>query len=251
MVCAQVLGFNFQSASLPELEYCNLMSQVEDRLRFTVACVAWSIWTARNDRLFRNLTVTPTQVYRRALFLLPDFNCINTALLRQNCSWNWGAIRSVLPAPTDTNLVCWLPPPMGVLKINFDASLSSKEAGAAYVIRDYQGKLIRAGGKRLATSSVSFAELVAAWAGVAVALYQLQVKDLWVEGDSLVVIRWLSKSGASNLAEPLLHHLQVWKQRFHSFRVTHTFREGNRAADFLASSAILSYIEIGPDGPFA
>lgn len=55
--------------------------------------------------------------------------------------------------------VSWLHPPLGVLMLNFDGSV---QANVAFVIHDYQGKIIAAGGKRLRHCSVVFAELVAA-----------------------------------------------------------------------------------------
>ena len=74
--------------------------------------------------------------------------------------------------------VSWIPPPLGVLKINFDASITSDKAAARYIIRDHHGKLIRVGGKRLFTSSVPQAELTAAWLGIFIAMNNHQAQNI-------------------------------------------------------------------------
>ena len=38
-----------------------------------------------------------------------------------------------------------------------------------------------------------FVGLVAAWLGVKVALYEMDVSEFWLEDDSLTVIQWLSE----------------------------------------------------------
>ena len=155
---ARALGMDFRPSSLPGLEQCALLSQVEKWLRLFMVCVAWSIWTARNERSFQQLTISPVQVFRRAMFLVSD---LSSSASTQENPWSWGDILPAQSAPRNIKLVGWLPPPMGILKLYFDASISSQCTGAAFIIGDYQGNLVKVGVKRLLHCSIPYAELVA------------------------------------------------------------------------------------------
>ena len=74
---------------------------------------------------------------------------------------------------SNSQTVSWLPPPIRVLKVNFDASVNHNKAAVRFVIRNEDGRLIRAGGKTLLPSSVPIAELTAAWLGVNMAINEL------------------------------------------------------------------------------
>lgn len=67
---------------------------------------------------------------------------------------------------------------MGILKLNFDVSVHSDSAAAAFIIWDSRGRLVRAGSKQLPFSSVSFAEMTVAWLGMKAAMFELQVQQL-------------------------------------------------------------------------
>ena len=58
--------------------------------------------------------------------------------------------------------MCWLPPPFGVLKINFDASVTDNKVAMGYVIRNNNPRLMQAGGELLHHILAPFAELLAA-----------------------------------------------------------------------------------------
>ena len=86
----------------------------------------------------------------------------NGLMQRESIPWNWRALNSVNQNFKVPMLVCWLPSPMGVLKLNFDASVTPYDGVAAFIIRDYYGRLVQAGGKKLPPSTVPYAELIAA-----------------------------------------------------------------------------------------
>ena len=101
-------------------------------------------------------------------------------------------------------LVCWLSPLMGVLKLNFDASITPYDCAAAFIVLDHFGRLDRAAGKKMPPSTIFCAELVVTWMGCKVVIQELQVFELWMEGDSSIVIKWLKYS---NLSTTLTHLL--------------------------------------------
>lgn len=57
----------------------------------------------------------------------------------------------------------WLPPPIGVTKINFDTLVISRKATAGFVNRDEHGQLIIERGRPLLHSSVPYTEMAVAW----------------------------------------------------------------------------------------
>lgn len=114
-----------------------------------------------------------------------------------------------------------------------------KLATAAYVFRDHVG--IQADGKSLQPSSVLVAELVTAWMGVRVAVKQLHATHIWLEGDSAVVVQWLSHPPSNNqqLHNLLLRNLWSWKTHTTYFLISHASREVNHVSEttWLAAKA--------------
>lgn len=118
-------------------------------------------------------------------------------------------------------MVRWYPSPINVLELNFDASISANGTAMAFIIWDgivmdfiiwdYTGQLIRPGVKKAQPYYVSFAELLAAWLGVKIAMCHLKIQKLWIEGNSLTVVKWLTSSYYLEPLHPLMHVLFHWK----------------------------------------
>ena len=86
-------------------------------------------------------------------------------------------------------------PPIGVIKVNFDASVTQTKAATGSVIRDYFGKLRGPGGKLLLPLFVPYAALTTAWLGLLVACTEFQAYSIILEGDSASVVNWLNSTG--------------------------------------------------------
>lgn len=61
-------------------------------------------------------------------------------------SWHWDTTSSTSTQNTSPNIVRWYPSPKGVLKLNFDTFVLVNGTAVAFVIQEYTGQLIRAGG---------------------------------------------------------------------------------------------------------
>ena len=121
---------------------------------------------------------------------------------------------------------------------NISRIIHSKSA-AAFVIRDHNGRLIKAGGRILNESSVPQAELTAARLDMLVAVHESHAQRLWLEGDSLTVIKWISKPSTARLfRSPLLGDINLWKSSHRGFVVSHTVWEANTVADYLSKIAL-------------
>ena len=73
------------------------------------------------------------------------------------------------------NFSLLVPPSDRCSKAEFWCINDPIEAGAAYIIRNYQKKLLRARGKKLPLSSILFAEMIVAWLGMVAAIFEMQI----------------------------------------------------------------------------
>ncbi|XP_073107354.1 uncharacterized protein [Elaeis guineensis] len=154
-------------------------------------------------------------------------------------AWYWGSHLQKDFTFCSPNLLCWLPPPIGVLKINFDASITANKAAAGYVIRNTNAVLMRVGGKLLPHISVPFAELLAAWLGVRTAIYELHATYIWIEGDSSTAVSCIKNPELQRFGHmPFLQDLIQWQGAMHFCKITHIFREANQVADYMARLAL-------------
>ena len=67
----------------------------------------------------------------------------------------WG---SSFPPSTSIHFVRWHSPPLGFVKLNFDGSLINFSAVGGFIIRDWIGRLPKAGAKYYGNSSILVAE---------------------------------------------------------------------------------------------
>nr|XP_029122232.1 uncharacterized protein LOC114914501 [Elaeis guineensis] len=112
------------------------------------------------------------------------------------------------------------------------------KVATAFIIQNHDAQVIQAGGKLLSLISVSYAELMAVWLGVQATMLEHRTTNIWLEDDSSMVIRWFTDSHFHDqLHDPLIQDLQHWKLTTTSFNITHTYREGNQVADYLADLA--------------
>ncbi|VFQ98260.1 unnamed protein product [Cuscuta campestris] len=128
-------------------------------------------------------------------------------------------------------VVKWLAPPKGRLKLNIDASFTSGSKRGAAILRDDEGRFVRASSFSVSGSSPYQAELDASIKGIK---WALNFHHLLVyETDALEILKRIgyytyythSPFPIDTLAK-LIHENDVWR--------SHTLREGNHAADLLA-----------------
>ena len=142
-------------------------------------------WQNRNERLFQAKSSQPINLFRWCMSIsthicMPSsFSPSVTKFLLRN--WGLSVLRNQHFLPS--NLISWRPPTLGTFMLNFDGVVRSNNATASYIIRDHNGLLLAAGGKRL---------VVKAWdnwrmAGSSVSSYphdgQKCVHSRWFEGD--------------------------------------------------------------------
>ncbi|WCJ39427.1 Polynucleotidyl transferase ribonuclease H-like superfamily protein [Euphorbia peplus] len=156
-------------------------------------------------------------------------------------------VSSLLPR---TIWIAWKPPELGWVKLNTDGACKGNPgfASAGGLIRDCNGKWCGGFGVNIGFCTSSLAELWGVYFGLRLA-WDKGYRKVIVEMDSKVVMNWITNPTDvhhpfSWLIERCLH----FKDNEWDIRVIHSYREGNRAVDWLtnfAGSCPLGYHEFG------
>lgn len=194
----------------------------------------WSIWKSRNSMLFRSETPIPESTLIRAK--------------KANAEWR---IRLELTHPLHspfpnqssgrrrkTHWVAWRKPQRESIKINFDGSKTFHGAGGGFIIRNWEGRFIQAASFSLGGASVLVAEATAMRNGIKAAL-QAGFTDIHIEGDNKILIQAVQ----GHIQVPweiqvLIQDIHTFLQHCNTVIVTHIFRQGNRAANWLAKYGV-------------
>ncbi|XP_040988914.1 uncharacterized protein LOC121236529 [Juglans microcarpa x Juglans regia] len=155
--------------------------------------------------------------------------------------------------------VRWRKPREGVTKINWDAAFlkDSKRMGIGIVFRDQERDiLLSACILQSRVMSATQVEATALWKAMKMC-DELQMGEVEFEGDALCIVKAVNNKdenwewGGQTIEDiqGLLHNRSQWL-------VTHTFREANKAADYLAKFSLnaseeVIWMEDGPKGLYS
>nr|XP_011470555.1 PREDICTED: uncharacterized protein LOC105353254 [Fragaria vesca subsp. vesca] len=138
-----------------------------------------------------------------------------------------------------TSRLCrWEKPQVEWTKLNTDGSTELGNAGIGGLFRNYKGEPICAFVSKGLADDIFMVELCAILRGLVIAS-SLGIKLLWVESDSLAVVKTINREQPhSSKACSILK--SIWKilKKFDKHCVSHTWRETNRAADHLAKMVV-------------
>jgi ribonuclease HI len=133
----------------------------------------------------------------------------------------------------------WQKPKFGWTKLNTDGSVDRENAGFGGLLRDYKGVPICAFVSKAPCDDIFLVELWAVWRGLVLAL-GLGIKVIWVESDSLSVVKTINKKQPfSPKAASCVYHIWELLKKFEKYKISHSWRETNRAADHLSKMAVL------------
>jgi len=137
------------------------------------------------------------------------------------------------PAPKH-KIIHWEPPPHGSVKLNFDGSVQGTSAAGGFIIRDWQGTLLRAGSYRYGNASVIMAEARALRDGMLTAV-RAGYTNIIIEGDNQAIFKALSGSAPIpwRIAN-IIRDVRFMLSQCPHVEMRHIFREANMAADWLA-----------------
>ncbi|CAN4092314.1 unnamed protein product [Withania somnifera] len=143
-----------------------------------------------------------------------------------------------LPIRRPFRFCTWKKPEPGWIKLNTDGSIDRKRAGLGGLLRDDEGVPICACVSEVPCDDIFLVELLAIWRGLTLAL-NIGIKIIWVESDSMSAVKAINKEQPHNQkASSCLQHIWKLLKKFQKYQVTHSWRETNRAADYLSKMDI-------------
>ncbi|EOY02236.1 Uncharacterized protein TCM_011923 [Theobroma cacao] len=201
--------------------------------------ICWFLWLERNDAKHRHLGMYSDRVVWKIMKLLRQLQ--DGYLLK---SWQWKGDKDFatmwgLFSPPKTRaapqILHWVKPVPGEHKLNVDGSSRQNQTAAiGGVLRDHTGTLVFDFSENIGPSNSLQAELRALLRGLLLCK-ERNIEKLWVEMDALVAIQMIQQSQkGSHDIRYLLASIRKYLN-FFSFRISHIFREGNQAADFLSN----------------
>ncbi|KAJ0087360.1 hypothetical protein Patl1_08689 [Pistacia atlantica] len=137
------------------------------------------------------------------------------------------------------NTNSWQKPPLGWIKLNTDGSVDRENAGFGGLLRDYRGQPICAFVTKAQFDDVFLVELSAVWRGLVLASC-LGIRVIWVESDSESVVETINGLRSFNTkAISCLNGIWRLLGNLERFYVSHTWRETNKAADYLSKMVLM------------
>ncbi|KAM5549769.1 hypothetical protein ABKV19_000934 [Rosa sericea] len=138
------------------------------------------------------------------------------------------------------NILSWLKPPIGFLKLNVDGTRSNQSGfiGAGGVIRDHNGDWLSGFSINLGVGQIINAEARGMLSGLKLAS-DLNIRKLEVESDSAIFVKLLIDG--CPISHPLGNIINSCRHLINGFedvRIRHIFRECNYTADALAKGSL-------------
>ena len=200
-----------------------------------VVLLLWSIWKSRNALVFKHDTPKPMGTLLRAKRSWAEWKLRNSTFSSSLSSHS--SQHSLHPHHHPTHpiqYIRWRAPAGGAVKINCDGAKSPTGASAGFVIRSWTGELLRAGSRFLEQAPILVAEATAVRDGLIAAL-EAGYRRVEVESDNQVVIGAIQ----GRIKPPwriatLIEDIGNLARRCEVVLFHHTYREGNRAADWMA-----------------
>lgn len=154
-------------------------------------------------------------------------------------------LSSILSPVTRSIRWCtWKKPKFGWTKLNTDGSIDRQNAGLGGLFRDFNGDPICGYVSKAPRYDTFLVELWAIWRGLVLAL-TLGIRVIWVESDSMSVVNTINrKQTYGPKASSCLKHIWDILEKFENYRVSHAWRETNRAADHLAKMDIFGSSDV-------
>jgi len=125
-------------------------------------------------------------------------------------------------------------PPPGVVKLNFDDSLSRNSAAEGFIISNWTSQLIKAGAMHYGESSILESKARALRGGVKPAA-NVGFKRFLIEGDNATVIRALRGEASSPWQiATIIQDVNKYLSTMTYVSISHVYREAYMVADWLS-----------------
>lgn len=136
-------------------------------------------------------------------------------------------------------LVTWLPPPLGLIKINFDDSMTSLLQLQHILYKISILPYMQVGGKLFTHALILFIKLIATWLGLSAAISNLNAIYISLGNDSATIISWINAVNTfHHNSNPFLQDIDVRKSSLLFLSIFHKYYEVNQVANNLAILAL-------------
>nr|GEV87726.1 reverse transcriptase [Tanacetum cinerariifolium] len=199
--------------------------------------VMWIIWCVRNSKAHGGEEIEPNNMKESARVILEDFYQAN-------------AHPEAIVTPNIPSQVRWSPPCNGVIKINVDGGISSRNsaAGIGFVMRSHNGSVLVAGNRRVAyATSVIAIEANAIFWAIQVAIAK-GFRNVILETDSNILVDVFLHNKELLQIRGLFLHIRRLCCSFTSCSWSFVRHEGNRVAHELARRALYDNADEVYDG---
>ena len=206
--------------------------------------ILWYSWLARNNAKHRNLKMDSVLIIQKVIAFLQlshQAKPFDKSLWKGDYQiaflWNIG----FPPDPPRKILkVVWSLPPSSFVKINTDGAVSQSTNLAAIggLIRDDEGRILKAFQACIGHFSVAYSELVGIWKGIDLSK-RMGFSNVILESDSQVALAMIKRPyGQWNWKLCNLISKILYLCRGMNISMIHIYREGNAAADWLACDSL-------------
>ncbi|KAK8647854.1 hypothetical protein V6N13_121578 [Hibiscus sabdariffa] len=128
----------------------------------------------------------------------------------------------------------WTKPEIGWIKLNTDGSVRDGNSSIGGLFRDYKGEPLCAFFAKTPHENTFVVELTAIWRGLHLAL-NLGIRAIWIESDSLSAVKTINGDQPGGLTSGCyLSEIRKLLGNFEGYRVSHSWREANKAADYIS-----------------
>ena len=169
------------------MEELQFMNAVKERWLLNTVTLLSSICKWRNCVIFNNNSFSPFRSARSKLRAWVEWKAMLKNSLHDN-SFHHYMQHSSTTIPS-FHRIKWLPPPHGVINVDFDSSKTNQEATTSYFLQDCTGRCLSAGAFNLGDTTilvVAEATTMRAWILMAI---QAGSQGIIVEEDDVIVIQ--------------------------------------------------------------
>ncbi|XP_057418123.1 uncharacterized protein LOC130712301 [Lotus japonicus] len=198
-----------------------VLEEDDDDFTAAVQRLIYVTWEARNSLVFNGRRLEVVDVLRRAATLMP---------------WNDGV---QIPGPaTGSSCASWKRPEVGVIKLNFDASIKNGLGGFGMVARDSNGEIVGAAALYPVNAPSPLLGEASSFRWALQLAVHFGFRSVCFETDCLQLFEWWKKgrTGLSYL-DTIVRDCRLLATAFSSFNFAFVRRTGNLVADFLAKHA--------------
>ncbi|XP_077228526.1 uncharacterized protein LOC143861488 [Tasmannia lanceolata] len=206
-------------------------------LRMAFCATIYFIWKERNCRVFEN------KKRHKQVVLTDILYTIRTKILHLNLDGNSSSkeinLAETLNLPNfilkkDPKTCNWITPDPGWWKLNTDASLKEDKAAIGGLLRDAACNIIGSFSINKSPKTIQELEMEAIQKGICTALRH-NISNLWLESDSLYSVSVINgKARCLWKLIPTLATISAKLSELPAWKITHSWREANGAADFLS-----------------